>query len=331
VQWTQYWGDRPQGATAHYRQKDGTTLLDILTPGKQPKNANLEMFHLPMRSGARYLVQFRARADRERPITLRVHEHTPPHQPMGLEQEVDLDREWRAFRYTFTASETDFDGLGGLSVYGGHAPGRVELADLLLVELSENESSQRGSSVAEQLMAEVRAGRTPDEATNLLRSAAKTVVDWQFGTGSETVRASYQQETGGVARVHVRVPGSKNWQVMLTKSDLPLRSGEKYVLQFRARADAWRRATVRVQNGIPNWEQTGTSQMIALDREWRAFRFHFTASAEAVPDRGSLNFLLSHDAGVYWIADVVLAPVKPERVPPELLAWDGSAPSEVVP
>ncbi len=66
-----------------------------------PWDIQLNRATVPLRSNYRYLVMFRARAARPRPLTLGVARAAPPWDNLGLYTDVNLTSEWQDFQLAF--------------------------------------------------------------------------------------------------------------------------------------------------------------------------------------------------------------------------------------
>jgi hypothetical protein len=76
-----------------------------------------------------YTLAFWARADAPRRIRVNCAMNHEPWERLGLDAPVDLDAEWKPFRYTFTAERDDDDAR---ITFGSLAPGVVQLAGVSL-------------------------------------------------------------------------------------------------------------------------------------------------------------------------------------------------------
>jgi WD40 repeat protein len=147
VAWSQFFLNTSLGAKgSHSTNAQGVTLADIQATGTHRFTANLDLFNISLHTGRRYLLQFRARADRHRTILVRAQEDPAPHDFIGLEEDADLEPRWKAFRYTFTAAETNPDGRGSIAFLMGQTSGRVWIADVLLAELTPPETVRHAAA-----------------------------------------------------------------------------------------------------------------------------------------------------------------------------------------
>lgn len=85
---------------------------------------------LTLAPGALYRLDFWARADRSRPISVSLRGGKDLQQNLGLAKNVQLQEFWQAFSVPFTVSQADADGQ--LWLMFGHETGTVEFADVAL-------------------------------------------------------------------------------------------------------------------------------------------------------------------------------------------------------
>jgi WD40 repeat protein len=132
---------------------------------------------------------------------------------------------------------------------------------------------------------------------------------------------------GRVLRVEVQALDKEDWHVQLARGALALTDGEVYTLSFHARADSPR--TIRAWAGVdqPDWHEVGLSRPAALGKEWKLFRFVFTANRTS-KNKNRIVFMLGRATGGVELADVRL-----ERGagvgPITFAAWDLAARKQV--
>lgn len=74
------------------------------TPGDNASDIQLILAETAVIQGKRYVISFRARADRERAVELNASQSGAPWQGIGFLQKIDLKSSWRDFHYEFNAS-----------------------------------------------------------------------------------------------------------------------------------------------------------------------------------------------------------------------------------
>jgi len=84
--------------------------IDVTSADSGSWDVNLFQASLPVAAGANYQVQFWARSDSPRTITVDVASSNPPYANYGLDSEVSLDTTWRLDTLTFVSSATATDG-----------------------------------------------------------------------------------------------------------------------------------------------------------------------------------------------------------------------------
>jgi WD40 repeat protein len=326
VAWSQFYLKADEGAKgSHATDGQGVTVAHIQATGTHRATAVLDLFNLSIRSGRRYLLQFRARADRPRSIRVRAQEDPAPHDFIGLEEEIDLEPAWKAFRFIFTAAETNPDGRAALAFFMGQTTGRVSLADVLLAEVPQADTARPAAAGSRpqatgalatypsgpensRLMEEVRARKIGrDRPANLLPYRAGRV-SWLPIYTPSGASAVVTDGPDGITRVDVKALGTDRTHVNLAVHGMDFRPGHRYVLQFRARAPRPRPIDVRPhESSPPSWTPFLAVPEIHLTPSWQAFRYEFLAPATLAPYRGGLAFFLGQSTGVVELADVLIA------------------------
>lgn len=126
----------------------------------------------------------------------------------------------------------------------------------------------------------------------------------------ELVKARWTTEAAGpegrrAMRLVVERAGRVKWHPQLTQGGFAVRKNEPYTLELWARADAPRRLTANCMMAHQPWQNLGLSVPMALQTEWRRFRFTFVAPADDPQARISLNGFVP---GTYELAGVSLRP-----------------------
>ena len=85
--------------------------IDVASADSYSWQANLYQTSLPVVAGANYQVQFWARSDSPRMITVDCESENSPYTNYGLDSQVSLDTTWRLNTLTFVSSATAGDGM----------------------------------------------------------------------------------------------------------------------------------------------------------------------------------------------------------------------------
>lgn len=112
---------------------------------------------------------------------------------------------------------------------------------------------------------------------------------------------------GQVLKVTIDRLGDASWHLQLNQSGLALRDGENYTVAFHARADRPRKISVGASVAVDDWHNIGLHEEVKLDRQWRLYRYVFTA-ADTQPNHNRLGFGLGQAAGTVELAGVTLQP-----------------------
>lgn len=97
---------------------------------KVPWHVQLQQRPLQLKGGESYILSFRARANRTGSIAAAVGQGHPPWGGLGLYRELKIDPEWKSFKYTFIATETDPNARIHFDI--GAKEATVEVADIIL-------------------------------------------------------------------------------------------------------------------------------------------------------------------------------------------------------
>ena len=322
---------------------DDNSFTDHITGITRPNgHVQVTQNQLPLEAGRRYLLQFRARADRERTIGVWTRRDVMPHDLNGLRETVDLATEWRAFRLPFTM-EAVSPGNGELVFGLRPAAGTVQVADAVLVP----EDAPLGQSVspdgarirtaalsrapfpgasrwtnpteaqrqAQGLLGEVERHQTPVRdlsypASDLLRpqEGHSPLVLWTHPALKDA--AQMRIESGDVATVRIHRTDALDWHVEAEVNGLPFKNGDHYVLQFRARADASQTIRVSSQQDAAPQDHNGLEEYLPLTPRWRAFRLPFQLGLNVLPDHGQIVFDIGQRVNTLQFADMILVPEK---------------------
>jgi hypothetical protein len=132
--WTTY-VEAAQGAVGKLdSDKDGSARIEVTKTAPVPWGVQYIQRGLTLEKGKRYTLQFRARADKPRPMMVTVQKDVPNYEPVGLLSEgVPLGTEWRAYRRSFIAGDNVLADHTAVALSVGQTTGTVWFADLLLV------------------------------------------------------------------------------------------------------------------------------------------------------------------------------------------------------
>jgi len=95
------------------------------------------------------------------------------------------------------------------------------------------------------------------------------------------------------------------WHLQLTSPPIPVTNAVKCTVSFRARAEAARTVRLLAVTSAQRSNPIGLAREIAVDREWRDFRFEFLATASDPAAR--LRFNLNESDAAIELADVEFA------------------------
>jgi hypothetical protein len=239
--------------------------------------------HLNMRqpgveAGQPYRIRFMAKADRPRKAYVGVARADAPWDGLGWYQEIDLTNKWRWVEAEFVATGDSDAARVHFNV--GLEAVSVDLKDVSLSGL-------------DQITAGTGSGPTGAKAFNDKHHLGSWSLNVTEGNEAKLGVRSRQR----VARVDiVKTTSDVRYDVQLNLQQDGIRAGRRYRIQFEARADRPRTASVGVARVGPPWDGLGWYQSVKLTRRWkhveREFlalddadiaRVHFDLGVEAIP------------------------------------------------
>jgi uncharacterized protein (TIGR03437 family) len=111
--------------TAIFADGTASAMIHVASPGTMQWHVDLEQDHIPLTAGTNYQVQFWARADAPRSITVDSQGGAPNYPNYGLNTVIPLTTTWQFFSATFLAPTTATDGR--LEFWVGDQTGSVWL------------------------------------------------------------------------------------------------------------------------------------------------------------------------------------------------------------
>jgi hypothetical protein len=131
--------------------------------------------------------------------------------------------------------------------------------------------------------------------------------NWYLASNGPQGKVSIE---GNTIRVDVMTTSPHAWDLNLGQHGIPLEDGQKYRLQFRARASEGVTGFVGAGVDHPDWHDVGLNQPMNLTTAWKSFSLSFTASRTDGDHHVVPNFMVGARACTIWFADVSLEKVK---------------------
>jgi hypothetical protein len=243
-----YGGDGYAAATS---LDGGAAKIDITSAHGLPQGARLS-HPVSLRAGTTYTVTFRARADRQRDLSVVLHQWQDPWTTWATLGDATLDTSWRTFELSGVSSGTDPAAMINFRV--GEATGTVWLDDVKL---------QVGGARPDVWRRDFENGVTlvnPTEAAVRVSLAGtfrkiKGIQDPTVNDGSVVSAVTIPAHDGLVLL--------RTSSVTLTSSASTLRYGDQAVLSIVVSPDST--GTVRLERRLAGATQWLTSSIIALD------------------------------------------------------------------
>ena len=148
------------------------------------------------------------------------------------------------------------------------------------------------------------------------------VQGWSWSQ-QETARGVFSVEQSdraageSAARVEVTVNApAHRLQLMHDFPNDSLQPGDGYVLRFFAKASQPTEFQTKLMNKQKPWNNLGVSKTVAVDADWKEFRFPFLAKTSD-QKLGKVNFFLGQAKGTVWIDGVTIEPYDPTVIEPD--------------
>lgn len=286
---------------------DGTTQIKVRTTGWQEWNVRTTIPLPTLRPNGRYLLSFDARADKSRPITVRMQHDRPAWEELGLYQRPQLTSAWQQFRWEFVTPPTTEVGHGSMVLGVTQATGTIEIRNAHLIAFDDPTPTER-MNVREPL--ETVSGR--DVIPKMVRNIIAKI-PWVFNCDVRSgAAATRRQESDGTTRVDitaVRPTPGDDLGITLNRSPLTLQPGIRYTLRFRAKADRKRliRALTHTSLGNGAYVPLDTGRTFPLTTEWKQYSYTFIPARSPNPGQDALLMVLGQTTGTVWVTDVQLS------------------------
>lgn len=230
---------------------DSHVRVEVRALGQRFGEVKLVHGDLSVEQARWYAVRFCARAAMPRTVTCGVQQDHAPWQGLGYFQEVALTEQWQTFLGGFEATLTESH--AALSWNLGASRHAVEIDD---VDVS-----------AEDSFMPLKLSQASGCGGFLLA-----------GKEQGTLRCLLLATRGGAA------------DVRLTRPLVEIEAGQRYRLQFQARADAPRECAVSISQGAEPWTGLGLYRTLNLNNAWQSFAWEFEATGG--DSRANLSFFV---------------------------------------
>lgn len=113
----------------------------------------------------------------------------------------------------------------------------------------------------------------PDNARGYFKEEDDARAKWllNLDAGNQAVLTSQPGTPGRVRVAITEATVQPDWGIQLRQPRLTLKQGERYAVEFRARADQPRRMAVGITQGYPPWKLLGLYEEVALSSRWQRF------------------------------------------------------------
>ena len=140
------------------------------------------------------------------------------------------------------------------------------------------------------------------DATNLLKPTNQ-VESWRFEIAGDS-KSEMKVEGDEVVFITSAVDNT-NWHVQAVQNELDLSDGTTYVLKFSAKSPEKVLMGLNAMIDQEDWHQIGLNEEVQLGKEYKDFRFEFTASG-TVKKANRISFVLGNNKGTVSLKDVTL-------------------------
>lgn len=213
----------------------------------KPWNVMLQQGHLPMTQGQRYVISFRARADRARNLDLAVLREGAEGKNLGLYAKAPLTTEWTNFTRVFRPLESDPKAMLVFNMGEDVAP--IELRGIAF------------------------------ERTSNHRTGPLDMRLWELSSNSSgQAELNVPPTSNGTALVRVlQSPSADPWSIQLLQSSHQIWGGKTYNYSFRVRVEKPRELQLVLTQSSPDWTNAGLHVQWSLKPGWNYLGGEFRA------------------------------------------------------
>jgi YHS domain-containing protein len=111
--------------------KDGAIIFTVTEPGSQDWHVQAFQTPLDLKDGTQYILTFKAKATEPRAARVQAGIDEEDWHYVGLDEQIDLTKDWKDYSYTFTATDTR-PNKNRLGFVLGMEKGTVQIKDLKL-------------------------------------------------------------------------------------------------------------------------------------------------------------------------------------------------------
>ncbi len=99
---------------------------------------------------------------------------------------------------------------------------------------------------------------------------------------------------------------STDWHAQAVQTNLDLKDGKTYKIQFKAKSPEEVAITVNAMIDQDDWHQIGLNEEVQLRKEFKDFSFEFTAS-DTVAKKNRISFVLGNSKGIVYLKELSLS------------------------
>ena len=140
------------------------------------------------------------------------------------------------------------------------------------------------------------------DPVNLLKPTNKED-SWRLEKAGDTKSEMKIEEDSVVFRT--TVVDSTDWHVQAVQTNLDFKDGNTYVIKFKAKSAEELSIMVNAMIDQEDWHQIGLNEEVSLTKEFKEFRFEFTAS-ETVAKKNRISFVLGNAKGTVFLKELTL-------------------------
>lgn len=247
VEFTDYWtfGQGP-GGNAKVFVEDGIMNVKITDGGSEDYGVQLFQKPIYLEKGAKYEASFKAKAEHERPIKIKIGgDGDRGWKDYAAKEPITLTTEWETYKFEFTMKE-DSDVKARYEFNMGLDDGDIWLDDVRLIKIADAPKEDSFEKVRPVLPSgNYIYNGTFDQGTNRMEF-------WKFVTDSSADAKAYITSAIDERRFEARIKsgGFNTKSIQLIQEGLNIEQGKSYQVRFDASAEEKRTIEVTVESAV---------------------------------------------------------------------------------
>jgi len=321
VEYSDYWTfSKDGGANANLVPNDGSMDVKIESGGNVEHGVQLLQAPIHLIKGAKYKASFRAKAENERPVKVKIGaDGDRSWKDYAGQDPFTLTTSWEDYSFEFTMNdETDVKARYEFNM--GLNDGDISLDDVRLEKIEDAPPVDPSKIVRDPLpTGNYIYNGTFDQGTERMGF-------WEFRTDESADATRYIGSAVNERRFEARITngGNNKNSVQLAQNGFSLENGKPYQLTFEASAEAERDIQVAITNSK---SEVIHEEIVNLTPETKEYTLDFTNDAET-DNQSELQFNIGGNSNDVYIDNVFMKRLPLEQVEGNLVKngiFDGLA------